>query len=82
MNVTLEEIRKESEEKLTKGSAEEMTDIIFDTLFQNTRFPQLDIEKLTKIKHTGDCHEVNNNKKEITFGYCNHIYRVNVELIK
>ena len=70
MSIAIDQIKRESEEKLNKGSAEEMSDMIFDTLFQNTHFPQLDMEKLTEINDMGDCQEVNRNKKEITFGYC------------
>lgn len=81
MSIALDKIKRESEEKLNKGSAEEMSDMIFDTLFQNTHFPQLDMKKMTEINDMGDCQEVNRGKKEITFGYCGHIYRVNVEMI-
>ena len=43
MSIALDEIKRESEERLNQGSAEEMSDMIFDTLFQNTHFPQLDM---------------------------------------
>ena len=34
-----------------------------------------------ELNDMGDCQEVNRGKKEITFGYCGHVYRVNVEMI-
>ena len=53
MSIALDEIKRESEERLNKGSAEEMSDMIFDTLFQNTHFPQLDMKKMTEINDMG-----------------------------
>ena len=80
-NCTTEELEKESESQCAKGSAEEMSDIIYDTLFGNTHFPQFNIEKLTEINDMGDTQQVDRGKKEITFGYCGHIYKIHIEMI-
>lgn len=61
------------------GSAGEMTDIIFDTLFGNTQFPQFDLDKLTPI-YDDVTQEVNRKAKTIEFGYDGHTYKINVEL--
>ena len=82
MREELIKIAKESKENLRKGSAEEMTDLIFDTLFQNTDYPQFNIDDITVFEKESEIEqECNRNKKEITFGYKNHTYKINIELI-
>lgn len=49
----LKKIKTTSQTKLLNGSANEMTGIIFDTLFNNTRFPQFDVNKTTPIDEQG-----------------------------
>ena len=83
MSKELIKIAKESKENLRKGSAEEMTDLIFDTLFGNIDFPQFNIDNVTIFEKESDTsQEVNRNKKEITFGYMKHTYKIKVELIQ
>ena len=78
----LEEIKSESKLKLLKGDASEMTDIIFDTLFGNTRYPQFDIDKTTPIDEQGDCQACDGRRQYIRFGYCGHEYRMEIKLVK
>lgn len=80
--ITLEQIRKESESNLLKGDASEMTDIIYDTLFGNTQFPQFDIEKTTPVDEYGDCQVCNSKRHYIVFGYCGHEYKMEIKLVK
>jgi len=78
----LEQIRNESEPKLLKGDASEMTDIIYDTLFGNTHFPQFDMEKLTPIDEQGDCQACDGRRQYIRFGYYGHEYRMEIKLVE
>lgn len=80
MTESYEDIAKTSLKQLKKGSAEEMADVIFDTLFKNEKFPQLDLEKLTEIDEVGTEHQVNRNEKWIEFGYLGHTYRLDVTM--
>ena len=77
----LTQIHSESEPKLHKGDAAEMTDIIYDTLFRNTQYPQFDINKLTPIDDLGDCQVCNGRRQYIEFGYCGHKYRMEIKLV-
>lgn len=77
----LEKIKQESELKLLKGDACEMTDIIFDTLFGNDQFPQFDMEKLTPIDCLGDTQACDRIRKYISFGYCGHEYKMEINLV-
>lgn len=81
MTDSYEEIAKLSFKQLEKGSAEEMSDLIFDTLFGNTNFPQFDLNYLSDIYEEVQ-HEVNRKEKTIEFGYLGHHYRINIELVK
>lgn len=78
----LQQIHNESKPKLLKGDATEMTDIIYDTLFGNTRFPQFDTENMTPIDDYGDCQECDGRQKYIRFGYLGHEYRIKIELVQ
>ena len=78
----LEQIRNESEPKLLKGDASEMTDIIYDTLFGNTQFPQFNIDKTTPIDEYGDCQACDGRRQYIRFGYCGHEYRMEIKLVQ
>jgi len=78
----LEQIKNESGPKLLKGDASEMTDIIFDTLFGNTHYPQFDINKTTPIDEQGDCQACDGRRQYIRFGYCGHEYRMDIKLVK
>lgn len=80
--ITLEQIGKESESNLLKGDASEITDIIYDTLFGNTLFPQFDIEKTTPIDEYGDCQACDRKRQYIVFGYCGHEYKIEIKLVK
>jgi hypothetical protein len=77
----IEQIFRESNEKLTTGDKAEMTDVIFDTLMENTRFPQFDTNKITLIDDytEGECDA---KKGIIRFGYMGHEYKINIELVK
>lgn len=77
----LKEIKQESESKLLKGDACEMTDIIFDTLFGNEQFPQFDMEKLTPIDDLGSTQACDGRRKYIRFGYCGHEYKMEINLV-
>lgn len=78
----LKEIKDESEPKLLNGDASEMTDIIFDTLFGNTQFPQFDIDKTSPIDEYGNCQACERRRKYIRFGYCGHEYKLEIKLVK
>ena len=78
----LEQIRNESKPKLLKGDASEMTDIIYDTLFGNTHFPQFDMDKLTPIDDVGSTQACDGRRQYIRFGYCGHEYRMEVRLVQ
>lgn len=77
----LKEIKNESELKLLKGDASEMTDIIFDTLFGNVQYPQFDTEKTTPIDENGSCQTCEKKRKYIRFGYCGHEYEMEIRLL-
>ena len=77
----LEQIKSESETKLLKGNASEMTDIIFDTLFGNIQFPQFDIEKTTPIDEYDNCQVCDGRRGYIEFGYCGHKYKMQIQLV-
>lgn len=81
MTESYEAIAKTSLKQLKKGSAEEMSDVLFDTLFGNTKFPQFNLDNLSEI-YEGVQHEVDRKKKIIEFGYLGHHYRINIELVK
>lgn len=81
-NISLIDIKNESDKTLSKGSAEEISDIIYDTLFGNTQFPQFDLDLLSEIDEQGTTQEVNRKEKRIVFGYLGHVYKLNVEQIK
>lgn len=78
----LKEIKDESEPKLLNGDTSEMTDIIFDTLFGNTQFPQFDIDKTSPIDEYGHCQACERRRKYIRFGYCGHEYKLEIKLVK
>ena len=80
-NEILSKIHSESKPKLLKGDAAEMTDIIYDTLFKNTQYPQFNIDKLTPINDLGDCQACDGRRQYIEFGYCGHKYRMEIKLV-
>lgn len=65
-------IEKETDDGLGKGSAKEMSNVIFDTLFNNTQYPQFDFSKVEN-------QEVDANKGQIVFDYMGHEYKITVE---
>lgn len=71
---TDEEVEEESKTELNRGSAKEMSNVIYDTLFGNTQYPQFDFEK-------SENHEVDANKKHIIFDYMGHTYKLSIEEI-
>ena len=81
-SIKCSEISDESSSKLSSGDSKEMSDIIFDTLFGNTQFPQFDPDLCTEIDdETGDTQYVDRGKSEIVFGYMGHVYKVKVSCI-
>ena len=80
----IEQIAKESKEKLKKGNRKEMTDVIYDTLVGNTQFPQFDYAKTTPISDR--CYETHSEVDGmigmIRFGYMGHEYKLTCELVK
>ena len=68
-------IEDESNDKLHNGSSEEMSNIIYDTLFQNTQYPQFNFEEC-------DDFEVDARKNIISFNYRGHRYQVKVSLLE
>ena len=78
----IKQIKNESESKLSKGNAVEMTDVIYDTLFNNLQFPQFDIDKTTPIDEYGSCQKLDGRRQYIKFGYYGHEYQMKIELIK
>lgn len=76
------EISNESQTKLASGDSREMSDLIFDTLFGNTGFPQFNPDLCTEIDdETGDTQYVDRSKSEIVFGYMGHVYKVKISCI-
>lgn len=75
LNWDTETIFQESEERLANGSAEELSNILYDTIFKNTQFPQLNIDEI-------EDHGVDANKKLITFEYKGHKYELNISLLE
>lgn len=80
--ILLEQIFRESNEKLTTGDKAEMTNVIFDTLMGSTRYPQFDTDKLTSIDEDNNTGECDAKKGMIRFGYMGHEYKINIELVK
>jgi hypothetical protein len=80
--ILLEQIFRESNEKLTTGDKAEMTNVIFDTLMGNTRYPQFDTDKITLIDDDNTEGECDAKKGIIRFGYMGHEYKINIELVK
>ena len=81
-SIKCSEISDESSSRLSSGDSKEMSDIIFDTLFGNTQFPQFDPDLCTEIDdETGDTQYVDRGKSEIVFGYMGHVYKVKVSCI-
>lgn len=76
MNESLKEsedtIEKETDDGLSRGSVKEMSNVIFDTLFNNTQYPQFDFSKVEN-------QEVDANKGQIVFDYMGHEYKITVE---
>jgi hypothetical protein len=62
------------EENLLKGSAEEMTNVIYDTLMGNTDYPQFDVSEV----EFQDCDEPN---REMWFQYKGFNYKLEVSLL-
>lgn len=76
------EVAYDSKNKLASGDSKEMADLIFDTLFGNTQFPQFDPDLCTEIDdETGDTQYVDRGKSEIVFGYMGHVYKVKISCI-
>ena len=67
-----EDITDDTNDTLSSGSAKEMSNVIFDTLFNNTQYPQFDFNKVEN-------QEVDANKGQIVFDYMGHEYRITVE---
>ena len=65
-------IEKETDDGLGRGSAKEMSNVIFDTLFNNTQYPQFDFDKVEN-------QEVDANKGQIVFDYMGHEYKITIE---
>lgn len=65
-------IEKETDDGLGGGSVKEMSNVIFDTLFNNTQYPQFDFSKVEN-------QEVDANKGQIVFDYMGHEYKITVE---
>jgi hypothetical protein len=65
-------IEKETDDGLGRGSVKEMSNVIFDTLFNNTQYPQFDFSKVEN-------QEVDANKGQIVFDYMGHEYKITVE---
>ena len=63
------------EENLLKGSAEEMIDVIYDTLMENVNYPQFNFDEVEEQ----ECDRKNN---AITFMYKGHSYKISIELIE
>ena len=84
MDRFLDAIHTYSKDALNKGNRDEMTAIIYDTLFQNTQYPQFDIEKTTPLPDdVYESHQsVDQGKGIIRFGYCGHEYKLTCKLIK
>ena len=81
-SIKCSEISDDSSSKLSSGDSKEMSDIIFDTLFGNTQFPQFDPDLCTEIDdETGDTQYVDRGKSEIVFGYMGHVYKIKVSCI-
>lgn len=80
----IKQIRTESERKLKEGNAQEMAEIIFDTLFHNNQFPIFDLEKEAPVVNEGgeewESYLVPNNG-EMFIGYMGHSYKVTVDMI-
>jgi hypothetical protein len=57
------------------GSSEEMTHVIYDTLFQNVDYPQFDVDG-------AESQECNAPHKQITFVYKGHKYLMSIEMIE
>ena len=67
-----EDITDDTNDTLSSGSAKEMSNVIFDTLFNNTQYPQFDFNKVEN-------QEVDANKGQIVFDYMGHEYRITIE---
>ena len=67
-----DDIKKETDDALTNGSTKEMSNVIFDTLFGNTHYPQFDFSKVEN-------QEVDANKGQIVFDYMGHEYKITIE---
>ena len=67
-----DDIKKETNDALTNGSTKEMSNVIFDTLFGNTHYPQFDFSKVEN-------QEVDENKGQIVFDYMGHEYKITIE---
>lgn len=67
-----EDITDDTNDTLSGGSAKEMSNVIFDTLFNNTQHPQFDFNNVEN-------QEVDANKGQIVFDYMGHEYRITVE---
>lgn len=67
-----DDIKKETDETLSNGSTKEMSNVIFDTLFGNTHYPQFDFSKVEN-------QEVDANKGQIVFDYMGHEYKITIE---
>lgn len=67
-----DDVKKETEDALTNGSTKEMSNVIFDTLFGNTQYPQFDFSKVEN-------QEVDANKGQIVFDYMGHEYKITIE---
>ena len=63
------------ERELLAGSAEEMTNVIYDTLFKNTDYPQFD----TCVVDDQECNAVEN---QIEYVYMGNKYKISIELVK
>ncbi len=65
------QIFEQSEKLLQEKHNNEMLNVIYDTLFQNTQFPQFNPDKV-------DFQEIDNATNIITFVYNGQMYELNI----
>ena len=75
MHKELMKIKTDCMRELLNGSAYEMADVIFDTLFKNKQFPQF-------VDDLCGGGEVDRSKAEIRFEYMGHCYAMKVDQIE
>lgn len=72
------EIKRNNEEGIKNGSAKEFSDILFDTIMGNTRYPNINPDLIDDAEDN----EVDSNAHWMTINYGGHKYKISVELVE